>query len=226
MRGRAIAMLLAAVLVRLAVETPAAWADAPASIGKFQRVASPTVRKSGPATFFFMSALFCPYCAAERWAIVESLQRFGSWSNLGPSKSTGGTDGFAALPTYDFLRASYTSRYVDFTARDIADAQGHPLQRLDAAQQTLVNRYDPKGGFPFLIIDGSYVQTDSGYPPGLLVDKTFAQVRSAIRRETPLGRAIKQEADLLTALLCIGDGDRPARVCGASPVRALVARAR
>jgi Domain of unknown function (DUF929) len=224
MRGRVIAMLLAGAL-GLAVGTRAAWAESPASIGKFQRVASPIVHKGGPATFFFMSALFCPYCAAERWAIVETLQRFGSWTNLGPSKSTGGIDGFAALPTYDFLRASYTSRYVDFTARDIADAQGHPLQKLDAAQRALVNRYDPKGGFPFLIIDGAYVQTDSGYPPGLLVDKTFAQVQSAIRHNTSLGRAIKQEADILTALLCIGDGGRPANVCGTAPVRSLIAQA-
>jgi hypothetical protein len=223
---RAIAIVLASVLGSLAVGTRDAWANSPASVGKFQRVATPVVHKNGQAPFFFMSALFCPYCAAERWAIVETLQRFGSWSNLEPSTSTSGIDSFAALPTYDFLHASYTSRFVDFTARDVADAQGHPLQKMDAAQQALVNRFDPKGGFPFLIIDGAYVQTDSGYPPGLLAHKTFAQVQSAIRHDTSLGRAIKQESDILTALLCIGDGNRPTGVCSAAAVRSLVLQAR
>lgn len=197
-----------------------------AAIGKFHRVAEPATVKNRPATFFFMSALFCPYCAAERWAIVEALGRFGTWNGLRPATSTGGIDGFTALPTYDFFHASYESPFVRFTHTDVADAAGRPLQHLSVAETNVVNRYDPHGGIPFLLIDGAFVQLDSGYSPGLLANKTFVQMRVAIRHETALGRTIEQEANVLSALICIGNGERPAKVCTAPAVRGLIALAR
>ncbi len=225
------APIFAAVFVGVAFtwvasSTPPATARTSATIGKFHRVAESLTVKSKRATFLFMSALFCPYCAAERWAIVEALRRFGSWNGLRPATSTGGIDGFVALPTYDFFHASYKSPFLRFTHTDVADAAGRPLQHLSVAETHAVNRYDPGGGIPFLLIDGAFVQLDSGYSPGLLSGKTFAQVQDAIRHRTALGRTIVHEANVLSALICVGDGEQPAKVCATPAVRRLTASVR
>lgn len=217
----------AVALASLLVASQSVVAASPVSaIGKFQRVADPVVQNHKSTPFLFMSALFCPYCAAERWAIVDALQRFGTWSNLHEATSTSGIDGFAALPTYDFVHAHYSSPYVAFTVRDVADGQGRPLESLSPGEKATVNTYDPKGGIPFLYVDDAFVQLDAGYSPGLLANKTFSGVQEALRNHTELGQAIDSEANVLTALICVGDGDRPANVCSTPVVAQLARRAR
>jgi len=193
------------------------------AIGNFQRVADPAVTPGQPVPVFFLSALYCPFCGAERWALVDALGRFGTWSNLNPSQSTAGVDGIAAVPTYDFVHAHYTSHYVAFTPRDVADAQGNPLEPLQLGEQSLVNRFNPDGGIPFLLIDGAFAQLSSGYSPGLLAGKSFAQVQGEVTSHTADGQAIQHEADVITALICFADGRQPQNVCGTSTVQALVA---
>ncbi|HUX85490.1 MAG TPA: DUF929 family protein [Chloroflexota bacterium] len=193
------------------------------AIGNFQRVADPAVTPGQPVPVFFLSALYCPFCGAERWALVDALGRFGTWSNLNPSQSTAGVDGIAAVPTYDFVHAHYNSRYAAFTPRDVADAQGNPLEPLQPEERTLVNRYDPDGGIPFLMIDGAFTQLSSGYSPGLLAGKSFAQVQGEVTSNTADGQAIHHEADVITALICEADGGQPRNVCDAPSVRALMA---
>lgn len=197
-----------------------------ASIGNFTRVAKPRVSSGGKVPVFFLSALYCPFCAAERWPLAIALGRFGTWTDLAPSHSTTGVDGFSAIPTYDFLHAQYHSRYIDFAHRDVADAQGHALQTLSPAEESIVNRFDPGGGIPFLIIDGAYAQSGSGYSPGLLVHKPFAEVQAGLQTQAPDARAIRDEAEVLTALICHADGDRPTRVCTVSAVHALEVKIR
>jgi thiol-disulfide isomerase/thioredoxin len=51
-------------------------------LGKFVEVSKDTIRRDGKPLVFFMGAEYCPYCAAERWAIVRALQEFGQWSGL------------------------------------------------------------------------------------------------------------------------------------------------
>ena len=49
-------------------------------LGKFMHVTDISInRPSGKCLVFFMGAEFCPFCAAERWAIVGALDRFGKW---------------------------------------------------------------------------------------------------------------------------------------------------
>ena len=40
-----------------------------------------------PAMLYY-GAEYCPYCAAERWAIATALARFGTWSNLQTTASS------------------------------------------------------------------------------------------------------------------------------------------
>ena len=217
-----IAAVIVAVGVGYAVLGHRSVAPTPA-IGNFQRVADPAVTPGQPVPVFFLSALYCPFCGAERWALVDALGRFGTWSNLNPSQSTAGVDGIAAVPTYDFVHAHYTSRYVAFTPRDVADAQGNPLEPLQLEERALVNRYNPDGGIPFLLIGGAFAQVSSGYSPGLLAGKSFSQVKSDLTAKAVDGQAIQHEADVISALICVADGGQPQNICDAPAVRALMA---
>jgi uncharacterized protein DUF929 len=209
-------------------QTSATAAGAPPvrSIGGFTRVATPSVSPDQPVSVFFLSALYCPFCAAERWALADALGRFGTWADLGPSHSTGGVDGIPEIPTYDFVHARYTSRFVQFQARDIADEHGNARQALRPAEQALVNRFDPEGSIPFLLIAGGFAQLGSGFSPGLLVGKPFVQVRADLAGDSPDGRAIRHEADVLAALICVAHRGIPQTVCAAPAVRGLETQVR
>src|SRR3972149_5489351 len=51
-------------------------------LGKFVEVSKEPMRRSGKLFVLFVGAEHCPFCAAERWAIVRALQKFGQWSDL------------------------------------------------------------------------------------------------------------------------------------------------
>ena len=42
----------------------------------------PALTSGGKPEILYMGAEYCPYCAAERWAMVVALSRFGTFSNL------------------------------------------------------------------------------------------------------------------------------------------------
>jgi thiol-disulfide isomerase/thioredoxin len=174
---------------------------------------------------FFMGAEWCPFCASERWALVEATSRFGRWSGLRELLSRSGQDYFPALPTYDLSRATYTSRYLSLRHIEVATVDGDPLQQLDPFEEGLVNGYDEAGSVPFLFAsgpDGRYT-VELAYSPGLLDGLTFAELRGEVAAAvpTPVAEAIGGEADALTALICRLDGRRPASVCAKGSIPAL-----
>ena len=62
----------------------------------------------GKPTLLFIGAEFCPYCAAERWAIINALSRFGSFTGLQTiTSSEDGLDTFQlpSCPLLEFLPA-------------------------------------------------------------------------------------------------------------------------
>src|SRR5579872_409260 len=188
------------------------------STGNFQRVSTP-LQQGSKAVLLFIGAQYCPFCGAERWAVVKALGRFGTWSHLSQGHSSSGEAGFNSLPTFDLLRSRYTSRYVIFDHKDVADNAGNTLQKLDAQEQRLFNSYDSSGSIPLVYVDG-YAMTGSDYSPAELQGKSFSDVQRQLQQN---GKAIyvkdvNAEANLLTAFLCRADGNHPARVCGAGVV--------
>ncbi|HUZ70785.1 MAG TPA: DUF929 family protein [Candidatus Saccharimonadales bacterium] len=171
----------------------------------------------------YVGADYCPFCASMRWPLVKALSRFGTFSGLGQRQSTAGVDGFPSLATYDFNRATYRSQYVAFQAVETADADGNPLQQPDATQASLINQFDPSGGIPFIFVAGRYA-AQLPYSPSLLEGRTFEQIRDDIdgANPDPLGQAIDQEADVITALICSSDSMQPATACSTSQVQRLV----
>jgi Domain of unknown function (DUF929) len=50
-------------------------------------------------------------CAAERWAVVMALSKFGTFTNLTATTSSATQTGLK-IPTFSFYGAAYTSEYL------------------------------------------------------------------------------------------------------------------
>lgn len=198
-------------------------ADIPSPPAGQFKPAGMMLRSNGKPEVLFISALYCPFCASERWAIVKALGQFGTWSNLHSSESAQGSGGFGLIPTYDLMHATYRSPYVSLVTRDIEDRSGKPLQQLSPQQQTLFNRYDPSGGIPMVLV-ADHVMLGAGYQPSAIDGKSFHAVQSGLQRDAPDGfvHDINGEANVITAYLCRADGGKPATACTRPAVRQIL----
>ncbi len=209
-----------------AAAAPAGTDGRPSSAGikLIRRVSTTPLQDAGKPVLFFMGAHFCPFCASERWAFVKATSRFGTWRGLRPLKSADG-DGFGRLATYDFVHATYRSSVFSLRHKEVADVNGKPLQHLDKLESSLVNAYNPRGSIPFIAAGstGGQYTVELPYSPALLKGQSFDGLRQAIAAgdDTPVVRAIDDEADAITALICRLGGEHPASVCTAKPIAAL-----
>jgi hypothetical protein len=206
--------------VAVAATLGSVMATAPSSsTGNFHRVSAPMRRDFKPI-LLFIGAQYCPFCGAERWAIVKALGRFGTWSNLSRGDSSSGQDGFDTVPTFDLLHAGYDSSYIAFDHKDVADNAGNNLESLSSQEQTLFNKYDPSGSIPLVYVDG-YAMTGSGFSPAELQGKSFSDVQRQLEQNGPeiYVNDINAEANLLTSFLCRGTGNRPASACATAIVQ-------
>jgi hypothetical protein len=182
---------------------------------------------NGNPRVLFVGAEWCPYCAAERWPLVVALSRFGTFTGLGEVSSSP-SDVFPNTATLTLHGASYTSQYVNLTAKEIYSNQVsgnsyQPLDQLDAADQALFTSVG-KGSFPFIDIGGKYLISGASYDPSVLKGKTQAQIAAALSDPTsPIARAILGSANVITAALCQLTGNEPAGVCTAPGVTAAAA---
>ena len=188
-------------------------------IGKFMHVTdTPLKRNGGKSLVFFMGAGFCPYCAAERWAIVDALARFGIWKGLVDDRSADHDEKFLNLPTLNLARAEYESDYLEFVGREVSDRNFEPLQELSEPDYEILDKYNPDQIIPFLLIDGQYIQVGSGYSPQLLEGADHSKVRMEMNSNiSPLGKAINSETDNISALICKSIGGK-AGPCLRGPV--------
>jgi hypothetical protein len=177
----------------------------------------------------YIGAEYCPYCAAQRWAVVVALSRFGSFSGLGETHSST-VDVFPGTRTFTFHGASYTSPYVAFSGVETetntpSSTGGYTaLEPLTPEQRELMQRYDltrftgtTAQAIPFLDVGGRYVLAGSSFSPQVLQGMTMAQIAQYLRDPNdPVARAILGSANLLTAAICDATGGKPGMVC-ASP---------
>ena len=173
---------------------------------------------------FFMGAEYCPYCAAERWAIVRSLQKFGQWEGLKQTISAARDEPYLNLPTYDFTKATYTSPHIEFVAREIKDREFRPLQKLLKTEEKLVRKFNPKKEIPFLLVGGRFAQLGSGFPPKIFIGHTFRQTETELKKaESDIRKTIDEEANIISALLCLSG--LPPELCKETGMAELVAQA-
>jgi Domain of unknown function (DUF929) len=198
-----------------------------------KQIKGPFLRAGGKPLLLYVGAEFCSYCAAERWAIVNALGRFGTFTGLTLTASA--TDeAFPATPSFSFHGARYTSKYVTLQAAELSSNQRNatgnfaPLDSLTARQQNIAASLDrppyasQRGSIPFILVAGRFVLFSSQYGPGALQGLNATQVASSLSTITsPPARGILGAANWLTASLCNVTGGKPASACKPKAIRTL-----
>jgi hypothetical protein len=198
-------------------ETSAQLASANSNVQSFMATVNGTPLKSGGRPeVLYIGGEYCPFCAAERWALVNAFSRFGTFSGLKATHSSS-TDVYPNTPTYTFAGSTYTSKYVTFTpVEQFGSSNADIIANPTAAQQALATKYDLNGSIPFLDFGNKYVEVGNLSPlsPSMLTGKTWAQVAAAMNDPTSaVGKAEIGNANYLTAAVCSLTGNQPASAC-------------
>ncbi len=180
----------------------------------------------GKPLITYVGAEYCPYCAAERWAVAVALSRFGTFSNLSGTHSSS-SDVYPDTQTLSFYGSSYASPYLDFEPVEEAtnqevDGSYATLQTPTAAQSALLDSYDPQGSIPFIDIANKYVVTGASYSPQVLQGLSRAQIAAELADpSSAVAQAIDGTANDLTAAISAVTGDQPSSVCDSPAIEAI-----
>jgi hypothetical protein len=181
----------------------------------------------------YVGAEYCPYCAAERWAMVVALSRFGTFSGLGQTASSA-NDVHPSTATLSFHGSSFTSSTLSFTgvetqSNEIANGGYAALDTLSAEDEKLFQTYDSPpyvdsasaGSIPFVDIGGKYLISGASYDAQLLQGKTHQDIASALSDpSSPIAQGVDGTANVITAAICTTTSDAPAAVCSSAGVQA------
>jgi Domain of unknown function (DUF929) len=187
----------------------------------------PALTIDGKPEVLYIGGEFCPYCAAERWAIAAAVSRFGTLSGLSLIHSSP-ADIYASTPTLSFAKASYSSKYLAFVpvewfgeAADPSNPFGHVyLQHPTTQEQALFARYGGEA-IPFLDIGNRYVLPQVQYIPSALAGLTWTQIAAAMHDpSSPIAKDIDGAANIITAAICTLTHGQPAGVCHSAGVQA------
>jgi hypothetical protein len=175
---------------------------------------------NGKPEILFIGAEFCPYCAAERWSVVEALSRFGTFSGLTATHSST-TDIYPDTKTFSFYGATYSSTSLDFTSVELETNQPSgssytSLQTPTAAQTALLAKYDKApytsqpGSIPFLDIANKYVSVGAGYSPQVLEGLSMQQIAAQLNNpKSTVAIAVDGEANRIVAAITTATGVQP-----------------
>ncbi len=178
---------------------------------------------NGKPEILYIGAEYCPYCAAERWAMIIALSRFGKFTGIEYMTSSA-TDAYANTPTFTFVNATYSSPYISFVPVEIETNKeangGYPaLQNMTQSESIIANKYDPGQGIPFIDMANYSIIDGSQYLPNILQGMDWDQIAAQLKNpNSTVAKAIIGSADVLTAEICKIDNNKPAGVCGQSYV--------
>ena len=218
--------------------TSSAFGVAPPQVMKKLPLLSVTQNGKRVPEILYVGAEYCPYCAAERWATIIALSRFGTWSGLGDMASYSG-DVYPNTPTFTFVRAHYHSPYVAFRSVEMytnylnaAKSYYQPLQKLTSAQNANFKTYDNckyitgltcqnNESFPFVNFANQVMIVGSSYIPAALDGNSRDQIAAGLSNASDqITEAIIATANYQTASICSIDGGQPTSVCTSAGVKA------
>jgi hypothetical protein len=201
------------------LNTVGAGTSSPSTIIK---IPATHLTSNGKPEVLYIGAEYCPYCAAERWALAVALSRFGTFSGLhGIHSSTKPGEPYPATPTLTFYKSAYTSSYLTFTPVETLTVQEAPLQKTTAQQNQLISKYDgppyvpgQSGSIPFVDFGGQYIVSGASYNPQVLAGLTWAQIAAALHDpSSAIAKGVDGTANRITAALCKLTNNQPASAC-------------
>lgn len=198
-------------------ETSTELSSAATNVGSyFATINSTPLTSGGKPEVLYLGGEYCPFCATQRWAMVNALSRFGTFKGLTATHSSS-TDVDPNTPTFTFYKSTFTSSYINFTpVEEYGATSTTTLQAPTAAQAQLGTTFDPGSAIPFMDIGGKYAQVGNLAPlaPTMLAGKTWAQIAAAMADPTSsLGKAEIGNANYMTAAICQLTKNLPATAC-------------
>ena len=185
---------------------------------------------TGKPQFLYIGAEYCPYCAAQRWATVVALSRFGTFDKLYQTTSSS-TDVYPSTPTFTFYTGHYggsfyTSKYIDFVPVETEDQQQNPLQTPTTEQENLLNTYDAppyttqSGSIPFIDIANQYVLVGASFSAQDLQNLQWQDIANSLSDPTStVGKDIIGTANYMTAGICMTTHQQPGSVCNTDVIQ-------
>ena len=196
-----------------AVKVPSGAASPPPAIK------GTALTENGKPKMLYMGEEWCPYCGAARWAMVAALSRFGTFTGLKTTMSSG-SDVDPDTNTFSFVGATYTSPYLVFQAVEMQDSNHVNLETPSAANNKIQQTYDPQGSVPFIDFGNSYV-VSSTYDPGVLQGLSWSQIASQLNDPTStVAKNIVGSANFMSAIICKLTNGQPGSVCNTAGVQA------
>ena len=185
----------------------------------------PPLTAAGKPEVLYIGAEYCPYCAAERWAMVVAFSRFGTFANLKETNSSP-WDTDPGTATFSFHGSTFTSNVITFTPveHETNDKNGAGtrtvLQALTTAQQSLWTKYSAQfgsqTGYPFIDIGNKVFVLGPAYNPSILAGLGQDAIAAKLTNPNdPVTQAIVGEANYLSAGICALTGQQPTSVCSA-----------
>jgi Domain of unknown function (DUF929) len=233
-----LAVVLAFVIVKLNHKsTPPAQAsqglsNGPTGSGSVaalpKTITGSTLKENGKPEMLYMGAEYCPYCAAERWAMIVALSRFGTFKGLTTVHSAvqngaGQAEPDPDTPTFTFLHATYSSPYLSFTPveletniPDSSNGEYTALQTPTAAEQAISTKYvGADGPIPFIDFGNHVLISGVSYDPGVLDGLSWSTIATDLSNpSSSVAKSVLGTANYITAAICKGmTGNQPASAC-------------
>lgn len=192
-----------------------------------KHISAPSLVSQGKPEVFYQGAEFCPYCATERWAMVQALSRFGTFSKLGETHSST-TDVYPDTKTLDFYQSVYTSPYITFVPLEmytnIASASGGytVLQTPTSAENALINKFNnppylpsnEAGSIPFIDFGNQFLIDGATYSPAVLQGLSRHQIVADLTNpNSKVAKGVDGAANTITAAICKLTNNQPTTVC-------------
>jgi hypothetical protein len=230
-------------LVNTTTSVPASTLDAVGSGGGAVtdlpiKINGTTLTANGKPEMLYMGAEYCPYCAAERWAMIVALSRFGTFSGLATIHSAaengaGQAEPYPNTSTWTFANATYSSPYLTFTPVELNTNIPDPstgsyttLKAPTAAQEALITKWDdqpylsasePAGSIPFIYFGKSMIVGASPAQNQAISGLTWNQIAADLHNpSSAVAKAEDGEANYITAEICKMTGNQPASACTAT----------
>jgi hypothetical protein len=188
------------------------------------------ITSDGKPEILYIGAEYCPFCAAERWALVMALSKFGTFTGLRGTTSSA-IDTNPSTPTFSFYGSTYKSPYISFDPVEIetntysASLGNYPtLQTPTANQGALMAKWDVEpyttepGSIPFIYMNGKYLYTGAQYVAPAISGKSFQDAVPYMTSGTnPTSREAEAAAGYLVGEIVALTHDQPASVAGQVP---------